>query len=54
MKKLILTAVVFAMIVTSCNTTSTQVETTSTLDSMLVDSTIIMLDSLHTVDTTVK
>lgn len=54
MKKLILTAAVFTMFVISCETTPTQVETTSTLDSLTVDSTIITLDSLSVVDTVTK
>ena len=54
MKKLILTAVVFTMFTVSCETTSTEVETISTTDSMLVDSTIITLDSLSIIDTIAK
>ena len=54
MKKLILTAAVFTMFIVSCETTSTEVETISTSDSMPVDSTIITLDSLSIVDTIAK
>ena len=49
MKKLILTAAVFTMFIISCETTPTEIETIST-----VDSTIITLDSLSIVDTITK
>jgi hypothetical protein len=42
------------MFAISCETTPTQVETISTLDSLAVDSTIITLDSLSVVDTVTK
>jgi hypothetical protein len=52
MKNLILTAaVLFAMLTVSCETTSTEVETISTTDSMSIDSTITTLDSLSVVET---
>jgi hypothetical protein len=54
MKKLILTAVVFTMLTVSCETTPTEVETLSTIDSMSIDSTITALDSLSIVDTIAK
>ena len=54
MKKLILTAAVFAMFIVSCETTSTEVETLSTIDSISIDSTITALDSLSIVDTIAK
>jgi hypothetical protein len=54
MKKLILTAVAFTMFAVSCETTPTEVETISTLDSMSIDSTITTLDSLSVVDTIAK
>jgi hypothetical protein len=53
MKKLILAAaVIVTMLTVSCETTPTQVETTSTIDSMSIDSTITTLDSLSIADTT--
>jgi hypothetical protein len=55
MKKLILAAVViFTMFTVSCETTPTEVETISTLDSMSVDSTVNTLDSISIVDTIAK
>jgi hypothetical protein len=55
MKKLILAAIVIVtMLTVSCETTPTEVETLSTIDSMSIDSTITALDSLSIVDTIAK
>lgn len=51
MKKTILTAlIVFSMSIISCEITPSQTEIIPTVDSTMVDSTLLFLDSISTID----
>lgn len=51
MKKTILTAlIVFSMSIISCEIAPSQTETIPTVDSTMVDSTLLFLDSISTID----